>query len=390
MAILRAINQHCNNIFMEVIKAPVCRDILQDTDKEEGVAVSAASGTSPGRGQRPVITRGHSHMEASPLARSSLDNSRGRDTGSNSTNNSSSKSYNNNSSSSNSNMEPCRGIPLATGGAPRPPLYPRPTPVLANRCQTNTHPPLPHSISPSPCLGQYSTSHLRRQPGRRSPRWAQSPILRCHSMSRCCQRPLTTPSPGSTLQPRPPTLPRARCRPTPPFLRILNPVSRHSSFLRLLRSLSPFPRLGTSPRYLSALDTSLQWIRAPWTHPHPPTSLTCSATPGAPSSPAPATPCLLRRRCRTRLSSRDMTGHCRTSWETSVILRHHLTQSQKISTCCSMILMISRCLKVFPRPPQYPRKFPPCPIRSRASNTRSVTLVTCSEMMETHRVFSET
>ena len=161
MVILLAVNQHCNNIFTQVTKAPVCRAILQDTDME-GAAASAASGRSLGRGQRLVITRGHSHMEASLLTRSSLDNNRGRDTGSNSTNNS--KSCNNN----NRHMEPCLGIPLAMGGAPRAPLCPRPTPVLANRCQTNTIPLLPRSISPSPCQGQYSTSHLRRQPDQRS------------------------------------------------------------------------------------------------------------------------------------------------------------------------------------------------------------------------------
>ena len=66
-AILRVVN--LLNTFTEVTKALVCRDILQDTDLAlEGAAVNItlAWGTSLGRGQRLVTTRGHSHMEASP------------------------------------------------------------------------------------------------------------------------------------------------------------------------------------------------------------------------------------------------------------------------------------------------------------------------------------
>ena len=188
-----------------------------------------------------------------------LNNNRGsRDIeskGSNSTNNINNRSCNNSSNS----MEPCRGIPPGMGGgAPPIPLCPRPIPVLANNCQTNTHPPpQPRSISASPCRGQYLTFHLRRQPGQRSrhQRWVPSPILRCHSTSRCCPRPLLTHSPGSTRQPRPPIPPPVRCRPSP-CPPTLNPVSRHSS------RLSQSPRSGTTPRCPSTLDTSHQWIPA--------------------------------------------------------------------------------------------------------------------------------
>ena len=258
MAIPRAVNLLIT--FTE--KAQVYRDILLDIDLEgAAVNITLVSGTSQDRGQRLVTTKGHSRMEDSHLQMSNLNNNRGsRDTGSkgsNSTNNINNRSCSNNSSSN--SMEPCRGIPPGMGGgAPPIPLCPRPTLVLANKCQANTHRPLPRSISPSPCRGQYSTSHLRRQPGQRSrhQRWVPSPIPRCHSTSRCCPRPLTTPSQDSTRQPRPPTPPPVRCRPSPCPL-TLNPVSRHSS------RLSQSPRSGTTlPRYLSTLDTSHQWIRA--------------------------------------------------------------------------------------------------------------------------------
>lgn len=65
-AILREVN--LLNTFTEVTKALVCRDILQDTDlalERAVVSITLASGTSLGRGQRLVTTRGHSHMEAS-------------------------------------------------------------------------------------------------------------------------------------------------------------------------------------------------------------------------------------------------------------------------------------------------------------------------------------
>lgn len=257
MAIPRAVNLLIT--FTE--KAQVYRDILLDIDLEgAAVNITLVSGTSQDRGQRLVTTKGHSRMEASHSQMSNLNNNRGsRDTGSkgsNSTNNINNRSCNNSSSN---NMEACRGIPPGMGGgAPPIPHCLRPTPVLVNKCQTNTHPPLPRSISPSPCRGQYSTSHLRRQPGQRSrhQRWVPSPILRCHSTSRCCPRPLITLSPGSTRQPRPPTPPPVRCRPSP-CPPTLNPVSRHSSHP------SQSPQSGTTlPPCLSTLDTSHQWIRA--------------------------------------------------------------------------------------------------------------------------------
>ena len=248
-AILREVNL--------LTKAQVCQDILQDTDLVlEGAAVNItpASGTGLDSGQRLATIRGHSRMEASPCQRSNLDNNRGKDTGSNSSNNINNKNCNsNNSSSSSNNKEPCLVIPRAMGGPALPPPSPHPILVLDNKCQANILHPLPRSISPSPCRGQYSTFHLRRTPGQRSfhLRWVPSLILRCHSMSRCCPRPPVTLRLG---RPRPPTPPRGRCRPSP-CPRTPSPVSRHSS------RLSPSLRSGITPRSLSTQDIRHRWIR---------------------------------------------------------------------------------------------------------------------------------